>query len=315
MRPELGPETRSAPAQGHGAGDRARRRARRLTRCHLRRSPAERDLRVPGPARRSGTPTTGGLWFQSDHLRDRPLPAKSAVGPLRRDRVVRGISPPRSGYRCSNDSVDSRWSPSSGVLEQADEQLARAGSHRRPRLADRLRRARPDPHRRPALRRARAARRSAGARARPPGCSRWPATSPARAARCWCFSYEHDLQTLLIRLVALEAGQLGGLERTAASTGSGRPSRRPTAAAAQPRRAAAPTPRAASRPSRSSRSTPTGCSCTAPPARSTALDDDHSRRSPRCGEATGDVAAGRRRLPAEDARARRTPTRTSGSPR
>ncbi len=93
------------------------------------------------------------------------------------------------------------------------------------------------------------------------GKTTWVMQAARNAARSGrsavIFSFEHDLQTLLIRLVALEAGHLGGADGAedqpdpAGLRGQRRPHRLARGPAARHRRRRA-------RRSRSSRSTPTG---------------------------------------------------------
>ena len=187
-----------------------------LTRCHLRRPPA-----VAGPSVGAGlvgepgsTPTTGGLWFLAVTVRDaeRARPNRGRTADLRRSGGFGRIRHPRlDGAAMSG--VDHHWTPSS--------ERARAG--RRPAAGrattpaaqvwptgfDLLDQTWPAAS-------ARASWCCSAARrawARPPGRSRWPATSPGPAGRVVFFASSTTRETLLVRLVALEAGQLGGIER------------------------------------------------------------------------------------------------------
>ena len=79
------------------------------------------------------------------------------------------------------------------------------------------------------------------------------------------FCYEHDQTTMLIRLVALEAGLIAGME--APSINRVRSIFETTDGLGRGLASGSPTPRAARRASTSSRSTPTGSASTAPPGR------------------------------------------------
>jgi replicative DNA helicase len=149
-----------------------------------------------------GMPTTGGLWFQRPMYGTGARRAKSGwfraeSGPLRR-------------ARCCNGRVDLSLEPLSDVLEQA-EKAAQAGSHPMSRLW---------PTGFDLLDQTLAGGMRSGELVLlggPQGLGKttWVlqvARNTARAGRpVVMFSFEHDTRTLLIRLVALEAGQLGGI--------------------------------------------------------------------------------------------------------
>lgn len=157
-------------------------------------------------------PTTGGLWFRRRLYGSARRPTKSCRSAFDAGRTANwGDPPPSTACRCFHCRVDLTLEKLSGVLEQADYRV-RAGSHAVARVwptgFDIL-----------------DLNLSGGFRSGelvlvggPQGLGKttWAmqvARNVARSGRSVViFSYEHDLQTLLIRLVALEAGLLGGAE-------------------------------------------------------------------------------------------------------
>ena len=186
-----------------------------LTRCHLRRPPAGAGPSV-GCSGRVNTvrarrrPAVSGFSGQST----RAAPGRSKSGPARVPAARTGgfarFRSPRCADGASMSAWTSRWNLS-------------AASWSRPTTASRRARTPPRGSGRPASTCSTRPSPAASARAswccsaarrawaRPPGCSRWPATSPAPAGRPWSSPSSTTSQTLLVRLVALEAGQLGGI--------------------------------------------------------------------------------------------------------
>jgi replicative DNA helicase len=179
--------------------------------CHLRRPPAVcgtfgRVLVRVSTVRARRQPAVSGFGAQST----RGAPG-AQIGPVARENGWFRTVPGAPGARlCWHKRVDLSLEPLSGVLEAADHRVM-AGSHPQARvwptgfdLLDQTL--------------------SGGLRSGelvllggPQGLGKttWVlqvARNTARSGRCaLVFSFEHDLDTLLIRLVSLEAGQLGGI--------------------------------------------------------------------------------------------------------
>ena len=179
--------------------------------CHLRRPPAVcGTFGRAGPCLHGpGTPTTGGLWFRG------PIYASSARGSKSgRRRARTGGFVPFRVHPVRGCAAISAWTSPwnlSAVCWRRPTTVCKAGSHPQARvwptgfdLLDQTL--------------------SGGLRSGelvllggPQGLGKttWVlqvARNIARSGRCaMVFSFEHDLDTLLIRLVSLEAGQLGGI--------------------------------------------------------------------------------------------------------
>ena len=177
-------------------------------RCHLRRPPASRDLRHDIPGASPGTPTTGGLWLRPHTRTGAPADAtkSTTVRPDREDAV-------RTPSECSHEE---RGPPAS--VAHRDPRAGRLPGPRRGRTT-------PTASGRPASTCSTPTSRAGSAAATsillggPQGMGKttWMlqvARNVARQGRpVLYFCYEHDQTTMLIRLVALEAGLIGGHRR------------------------------------------------------------------------------------------------------
>src|SRR3954453_5868792 len=179
--------------------------------CHLRRPPAVcgtfgRVLVRVSTVRARRQPAVSGFGAQST----RGAPG-AQIGPVARKNGWFRTVPGAPGARlCWHKRVDLSLEPLSGVLEAADHRVM-AGSHPQARVwptgFDLL-----DQTLSGGLRSGELVL-LGGPQGR--GKTTWVlqvARNTARSGRCaLVFSFEHDLDTLLIRLVSPEAGQLGGI--------------------------------------------------------------------------------------------------------
>ena len=176
----------------------------RFTRCHLRRPPAERDLQSTAASRTSWHADDRRSLVSAANVRDRRPARQIADGLARHPASAVGLG-----------AAMARWISPEPLSERPGAGRARGAGRLAPDvapLADRLRPPRPDAGRRPALGRPGAARRPPG-----PGQDHLGAPGGAqhragRASGRRC-SPSSTTPTLLIRLVALEAGSSAASRR------------------------------------------------------------------------------------------------------